>query len=112
MWLSSKVFNLFEVAKESVAAMREETASLRIERDTLRDQLNKTQIMNDWFRVQVNTLQYEKTALMERAYNIKLPTPEIIRTPVASEESKLSDFGFDHVDDETAKRLGIAHLLA
>ena len=112
MFLSAKIFSLFEVAKETVASLREEAASLRVERDTLRDQLNKAQIMNDWFRVQVNQLQYEKTALMEKAYNIKLPTPEIVRTPVASEESKLSDFGFDHIDEETAKRLGISHLLA
>lgn len=112
MWLSSKVFELFQVSKDTVSSLREDVAVLRAERSLLTEQLSKAQIVQDWLRMQVNTLQLERTALLEKAYGIKLPAPEIVRTPTMGEESKLSDFGFDHIDEESAKRLGIAHLLS
>lgn len=112
MWVPKSVVEWFHISKDAVSDLREDLAATRAERDVLRQQLSVSQIHFDWLRLQVNTLQLEKTALLEKAYNIKLPSPEIVRTPTMGEESKLSDFGFDHVDDEMAKKLGIAHLLS
>ncbi len=112
MWLSSKFVDLFSISKETVSSLREDLAAVRAERDTLKFQLQVSQNQFDWLRVQVNTLQAERAALIDRAYGIKVPSPEIVRT-AKPDISKLGDLtGFEHVDEETAERLGIKHLLA
>jgi hypothetical protein len=56
--------------------------------------------------MQVNTLQLERTALLEKAYNIKLPAPEIARTPVMGQDIKMEDFNFEDIGDKLAKQYG------
>ena len=107
MWLSSKVFGLFEVAKESVSALREEVAALRVERDALRTELISVKSNWEWSRVKINQLEYERAALLEKAYNIKLPVPEIARTASNYDLESFSQFAFEDLGDETAKKLGL-----
>jgi hypothetical protein len=80
MWLSSKLESLLNLNAETSRATREELAVVKAERDVLRTQLAIAQNNFDWLRVRVNTLEFERVGLMERAYSIKLPAPEIIRT--------------------------------
>lgn len=112
MWLSSKFIDLFSISKETVSTLREDLAATRAERDTLKFQLQVAQNQFDWLRVQVNTLQAERAALIDRAYGIRVPAPEILRK-ASPDIPKLGDLSsFEHVDEDTAKRLNIEHLLS
>lgn len=104
MWLSPKIFGILEVAKDSVDEVKRELAAVKAERDALKTNLSVLTIQSDWLRMQVNTLQIERTALMERAYGIRVPAPEIIRK---SKQPTAEEFSFDDIGDEAAKALGM-----
>lgn len=106
MWVPRGLLELFSISKETVSSLREELASTRAERDNLKDQLRVSLINSDWLRVQFNTLQLEKTALTEKAYGIKLPAPEIVRTPVIGEGSKVNEALFEDMGEKLAKQFG------
>ena len=78
MWLSPKIFSVLEVAKERVDSLREELAAVRAERDVLKTQYATLQNSFDWVRMQINQLQAENKALMNRAYGIQVPVPELV----------------------------------
>ena len=78
MWLSPKIFSVLEVAKERVDSLREELAAIRAERDVLKTQYATLQNSFDWVRMQINQLQAENKALMNRAYGIQVPVPELV----------------------------------
>lgn len=106
MWLSKDIVDFFKISQETVSSLREELAALRTERDSLQTQLRGASITSDWFRMQINTLQMERTALMEKAYGIKIPSPEIVRQPVLGSENRIDDFAFDDIGDAMAKKFG------
>lgn len=85
--------------------LREELAAIRAERDAIKTELIGAKLNSDWLRMQVNTLQLERTALMEKVYNIKVPAPEIVRQHVRDAVDP-KDFSFDDMGDEVAKRFG------
>jgi hypothetical protein len=80
---------------------------VKAERDSLQKQANANQINFDWLRMQVNTLQLERTALIEKVYIIKLPAPEITRQPVVDPTFNPKDFSFDDLGDDFAKKHGL-----
>jgi len=43
---------------------------------------------------------------LEKAYNIKVPTPELVRTPVIGAETKMEEFTFEDIGDKLAKQFG------
>lgn len=117
MWVPKQVVGWFEtfqkasethadVAKQALQDLREELVAVRTERDVLKQELQSAKINADWLRVKVNSLELEKAGLMEKAYNIKLPVPEIVRAP-----NKVGDpfenFTFDDMGDEAARLLGL-----
>ncbi len=106
MWVPKALVELFSLTRDTVNSTKEELAAVRAERDALQRQLNITQVNFDWIRMQINTLQLERTALIEKCYNIKLPAPEIVRTPVVGAEARLDEFTFDDLGDKLAARLG------
>lgn len=112
MWLSPKIFSILEVAKDSSEALRTENAVLKAERDLLRLQISSSNLNIEWFRNQLNVLQVERTELINKVYGLKTPTPEYVRPVQRTDISKIGDVGFQHIDDETAKTLGIEHLLS
>lgn len=113
MWVPQQLLELFSIGKDTVTELRQEVAVLRADRDSLRDQLRRQQILSDWIRIRVNGLEAERVQLIEKAYGIQIPTPEILKTATAyTPDESISQLGFDHVDDEMAKKLGISHLLA
>ena len=105
MWVPKEVADWFKISKDSVDALREELAAVKAERDLLKSQLQATQINLDWIRVQVNTLQLERAVLMEKAYKIQVPVPEVRRAMPA--DFPMQHFSFEDVGDETAKQLGL-----
>jgi hypothetical protein len=80
MWLSEKLTALLELNVDQTRELRTENAVLKSENDTLKRQLAVAQTNFDWLRLRVNSLELERVGLMERAYQIKLPAPEIVRT--------------------------------
>ena len=94
MWLPNKVYDLFQVSKESVNALREELAAVRAERDSLRTQLSVANNHFDWLRLKTNQLELERAGLLEKATGIKTAVPEIVRTPT-NMDNMLNQFSFE-----------------
>ena len=107
MWVPKEVADWFQISKDSVDALRTELATLKAERDVLKDQLRGAQINSDWLRMQVNSLQMERAALMEKAYNIRVPIPELARTTSLQSPISIEDFSFSDIGDEAARKLGL-----
>lgn len=78
MWVPKEVADWFKISKDSVDALREELAAVKAERDGLKTQLTVTQNNFDWIRMQVNQLQAENKALMQKAYGVNVPVPELV----------------------------------
>jgi len=106
MWVPRAVADWFKISKEYVDTIVTENAALRAENASLKHQVQTSNIQSDWLRMQVNTLQLERTALLEKAYNIKVPTPELVRTPVIGAETKMEEFTFEDIGDKLAKQFG------
>lgn len=106
MWITKSLMSLFEISRDVVNDLREDLARVVAERDALQRELTSVKINADWLRVQYNQLQLERTALMDKAYGIKLPVPEVVRQSVRVPETKLDEFTFDDVGEDLAKRLG------
>jgi len=108
MWIPKSIVDWITTVKlDESSKLREENASLRAERDTLKHQLSTSQFQLDWFRGQINTLQLERSALMDKAYGIKVPTPELVKLPIKGLDTAQDEFSFDDLGDEVAKRLGL-----
>lgn len=80
MWLSEKLTDLLSLNVSEARSIREELAVVKAERDLLKTQLAIAQNNFDWCRVRLNAVELERTGLLEKAYNIRLPAPEIMRT--------------------------------
>lgn len=106
MWLSSKIFSILEVAKDSVDSLRAENAALRVERDLLKLQLANSQNHFDWLRIRVNSLETERGQLIEKAYGIRIPVPEIAKTQNAVRPELTPDI-FNDMGDDLAKEFGL-----
>lgn len=95
------------VSIDAIQILREELSSVRTERDALKLQNAITQSNFDWLRVQVNSLQLERAQLLEKAYGIRVPAPEIIRTSTPSKDPTLTEDIFEDIGDDMAKKFGI-----
>lgn len=107
MWVSDKLLDFFKISQIAFDGLHTELASACMERDLLRTELTKAQITSDWLRIKVNQLEYQNTALLEKAYGIKLPTPEITRQPIVDPAFDPTNFSFEDVGDSMAKKLGL-----
>lgn len=98
-----------EVAKEAMQQLREELSAVRAERDLLKTELLSAKINSDWLRVKVNDLEFQNKGLIEKAYQIKLPVPEIVATPAVHNPFKSFDSfsPFEDMGDEMAAKLGL-----
>lgn len=104
MWVPKTTFELFHISKGTVDALREELSAVRQERDDLREELIRSQILSDWLRTQVNSLQFERTALLQKAYGITVPVPQLQQAPKIDPMS--AAFSFDDPGDEIAQKFG------
>ena len=105
MWLPNRAFDLFRISKDTVDGFREELATVRTERDGLKSQLATTQANFEWIRVRVNTLEQERAQLIEKAYGIKVPVPEIVRANVIGPQ--FTTALFEDIGEKAAKELGL-----
>lgn len=80
MWLSDKLRGLLELNVEEVKSLRQDLAAVRAERDALKIQASIAQNNFEWARARLNTLELEKSALMAKAFDVRIPVPEIVRT--------------------------------
>lgn len=78
MWVPKEVADWFKISKESVDALREELAVTRSERDALSARLAALQTSFDWLRLNWNQLQVENKSLLEKAYGVRVPVPELV----------------------------------
>lgn len=107
MFINTRFLDLFKVAQSTVDSMREELSMLRVERDLLKTELITARISSDWMRAQINTLQMERATLMEKAYGVRVPVPQLVRTSVHNDNlPKIEDTSFEDMGDELAKQFG------
>ena len=99
MWIPSKIVDLLGLVKDDIATLRAENALLR-------SQVVVAQTNFDWARHRLNTLEYENKALMEVAYGVKVPSPEIVRAAKVDPSFDPKNFSFEDVGDEKAKDFG------
>lgn len=107
MWVPKEVAGWFQISKDTVAALREELAAVKAERDAFKSEVMTSRISQDWLRVKVNQLELQNTALLEKAYDIKVPAPEIIRQPSVDPKWDPRNFSFEDVGNEMAGKLGL-----
>src|SRR5579859_8012179 len=69
-----------ETNREVILQLTADLRSAAAERDILAVQLKVSQNHFDWLSQRVNVLEVERAQLIEKAYGIKIPVPEIIRT--------------------------------
>lgn len=107
MFLSKQFLNLIQVTKENADSAREQIAKLTAERDAAKTELLTLRANFQWATTQINDLQYQNKALLERAYNIRVPVPEIVR-PVSTMPNNfnVSDL-FEDMGEEQAKAQGM-----
>ncbi len=117
MWVPSAAITYFDrlvkvsednalAAQKTNATLIEELAKARAENAVLRSEGQATKVNMDWLRIRGNKLELENAALLQKAYNISLPVPELVRTPNA-EFDNTQNFSFDDIGDEAARRLGL-----
>lgn len=106
MWVPKAVVGWFQISKEGFDDLRIDRAQLQAQRDLYKEEVVRLHIVEDWLRMQVNSLQAERTALLEKAYGIRVPTPEIVRAPVMNDLTAERDFSFDDIGDHAAKLIG------
>lgn len=104
MWVPQALASLFSVNKDIVDNLRIDLATARVKNEILERELTSLKLNGDWLRMQWNQLQFERTALIEKLYNIKLPAPELVRQP--DKPPSMQDFNFDDLGDNTASKLG------
>lgn len=105
MWVSRAVKEWFHISRQAYEDLKVKNAALEAELTALRYEKQRADLHFDWLRMKVNELELMNKALIQQAYGIALPAPELTRqAPVAD---PLQHFSFDDVGDEVAKKLGL-----
>lgn len=104
MWLSKDLVGFFQISQDYVRELQVNLSKAQAENDVLRHENATLKTHFDWLRTKVNGLELERAGLLEKAYNIKLPAPEIARTHAPKPEP---DALFDDMGDMMAKKFGL-----
>jgi predicted nuclease with TOPRIM domain len=107
VWIPQLVIEYLKISKEAVDDVRQELAVVRAERDALKVQVATTQSNFDWLRAKVNQLEFENKALIQKAYDIQLPVPELVRRNPSTDFLSNIDHGFNDIGEELARQLGL-----
>lgn len=113
MWIPAKVIEWLSAQREDAGAFRDaftvlhgELQEIRGERDSLRLQAAIDRVNMDWLRTKVNGLEHERVALIEKAYDIKLPSPQLVRNTTKTVTDPEAAFSFDDIGEDLARALG------
>lgn len=107
MWVPKPLIDLFAISKERIETLQLEVRALQMERDHLQIELTASRSNFEWLRTRVNSLEIERAQLIEKAYGLKVPAPEITRT-APNMQMELGNNIFDHIeDDDTARKLDL-----
>lgn len=103
MWVSNAVSEWFHISRQAYEDLKAENAALRAELSLLKVQAERDRINFDWMKTRTNALEMENKALLQKAYDISLPVPQLARQ--LPHPDPLEHFSFDDIGDELAKRL-------
>jgi hypothetical protein len=105
LFVTKSALELFHISKNVVDDLKVELAESRAENRQLKDELAAIKANNDWFRVKCNQLELERAQLLEKAYGVRVPVPEITRStpPMLHLDAAL----FEDIGDKQAKELGL-----
>jgi len=107
MFVPKLVLEYFGVNAELVRNLQADLAVARAERDLLKQEMISIKVNADWFRVKVNDLEAQNKQLLQKAYNITVPVPEIVRDTRMTESLPHSFSPFEDMGDEAARTLGL-----
>ena len=107
MFVPKLVLEYFGVNAELVRNLQADLAVARSERDLLRQELLSHKVNADWLRVKVNDLEAQNKALLQKAYDISVPVPQIQRDTTFMNELPNNFSPFDDMGDEMARKLGL-----
>lgn len=102
MFIPTKVLDLFKFNLDEQQAIREQLAVANAKVAELERSLAHSRTSFDWLSQRVNDLEYQNKALLEKAYNIRVPAPQINRT--VAPPIDLREFGFTDVGDALAAK--------
>lgn len=105
MWVPAALVELFQISRSTVDTLRNDLSAVKAENEALRYQILITQNNFEWIRSKVNTLELEKAALINKAYGIVLPAPELVRTPMKDLDP--NEFSFEDIGEKMAKKFGM-----
>lgn len=106
MWVPKAVLDWFQISKDTVDHLRSDLAATSAELSTLRIEHASLKVQNDWFRIKVNQLEAQNAALLEKAYNIKVPVPELTRASGVIHSTPIESISFEDMGDELARQQG------
>lgn len=106
-WLSKSVFGILEVAKDTVDGIKQQLAVANAENTILKQQLSKADLQIDFLRMKLNQVEAQNAALLEKAYGVKVPVPEIARRPSNPSPDSINPDFFSDMGDEMARKLGL-----
>lgn len=102
MFIPSKVIDLFRFNLDEQQLLREKLAVAEAKVVELERSLTHARASFDWLSTRVNDLEYQNKALLEKAFNIRVPAPQIQRANTPPID--LREFGFMDVGDDLAKK--------
>lgn len=106
MWLSKRFVELVQMSKDTADNLRLDLAKVTAERDAAKSELLTLRANFQWATTQINDLQYQNKALMQKVYNISVPVPEIVNPRISNIPLFNSDL-FEDMGEEAAKREGM-----
>jgi hypothetical protein len=104
IFVPKALIDLFTVNRDTADALRVRAASLEEINKSLERELASLKVQNDWLRIQFNQLQFERAALIEKVYGLKIPAPELTKP---DPKPHIEDFSFDDVGDAKAREMGL-----
>lgn len=107
MWVSDRLFGFFQISQEAFVDLKTRNAELTAELAATKSELAKVNSHFDWLTKRVNSLEFERSALLKSAFNVNVPAPEIAREPYIDPTFNPKEFSFEDVGDELAKKFGL-----
>ena len=106
-----------EATEEAVSLLREELANLRAQLATKNEIITSLRVQQatdrsntDWLKARVNSLEFERAALLKKYQNVEIPVPTFSNRVQTPDVEPLG--GFDDVGDKLAAQLKLGEAFA